>query len=74
MTLSLPNMIPPAITFGFTREEAQLRSLAILRRQWRVDGANNFYVTGDYTGTATFDGLSVVNSGTSGSDIFRRQV
>jgi len=35
-----------------------------------VDGANNFYVTGDYTGTATFDGLSVVNSGTSGSDIF----
>ncbi len=35
-----------------------------------VDGSNNFYMTGDYTGTATFDGLSVVNSGTSGSDIF----
>src|SRR5262249_30352612 len=25
---------------------------------------------GDYTGTATFDGLSVPNTGTSGSDIF----
>jgi len=35
-----------------------------------VDGSNNFYMTGDYSGTATFDGLSVVNSGTSGSDIF----
>ncbi len=29
-----------------------------------------FYITGDYTGTATFDGLSVVNTGTSGTDIF----
>ncbi len=35
-----------------------------------VDGANNFFITGDYTGTATFDGLSVVNTGTSGTDIF----
>lgn len=35
-----------------------------------VDGANNFVVTGDYTGTAIFDGLSVPNTGTSGSDIF----
>lgn len=35
-----------------------------------VDGANNFYITGDYTGLATFDGLSVTNTGTSGSDIF----
>ncbi len=29
-----------------------------------ADSNNNFYVTGDYTGTATFDGLSVVNTGT----------
>ena len=35
-----------------------------------TDASNNFYVTGDYTGTATFDGLSVVNTGTSGTDIF----
>ena len=35
-----------------------------------VDGANNFYMTGDYTGTATFDGLTVPNTGTSGTDIF----
>lgn len=35
-----------------------------------VDAANNFYITGDYTGTATFDGLSVTNTGTSGTDIF----
>lgn len=35
-----------------------------------VDGANNFYVTGDYTGTASFDGLTVTNTGTSGTDIF----
>ncbi|MEP6974962.1 MAG: fibronectin type III domain-containing protein [Spartobacteria bacterium] len=35
-----------------------------------VDGANNFFITGDYTGTAIFDGLSVPNTGTSGSDIF----
>jgi len=35
-----------------------------------ADAANNFYITGDYTGTATFDGLSVVNTGTSGTDIF----
>ena len=35
-----------------------------------VDAANNFYITGDYTGTATFDGLSVPNTGTSGTDIF----
>jgi hypothetical protein len=35
-----------------------------------ADAANNFYVTGDYTGSATFDGLSVTNTGTSGTDIF----
>ena len=35
-----------------------------------VDALNNFYVAGDYTGTATFDGLSVANTGTSGTDIF----
>ncbi|MEO7167293.1 MAG: fibronectin type III domain-containing protein [Chthoniobacterales bacterium] len=35
-----------------------------------VDGANNVFITGDYTGTAIFDGLSVPNTGTSGSDIF----
>ncbi|HEY3661864.1 MAG TPA: fibronectin type III domain-containing protein [Chthoniobacterales bacterium] len=35
-----------------------------------VDSINNFYITGDYTGTATFDGLSVTNTGTSGTDIF----
>lgn len=35
-----------------------------------VDGANNYYMTGDYTGTATFDGLTVTNTGTSGTDIF----
>ena len=35
-----------------------------------VDGASNFYITGDYTGTATFDGLSVPNTGTNGTDIF----
>lgn len=35
-----------------------------------ADAANNFYITGDYTGTAIFDGLSVPNTGTSGTDIF----
>jgi hypothetical protein len=35
-----------------------------------VDSLNNFYITGDYTGTATFDSLSVPNTGTSGADIF----
>jgi len=35
-----------------------------------VDGLNNFYIAGDYSGTATFDGLSVPNTGTSGTDIF----
>ena len=35
-----------------------------------TDGANNFYITGDYTGTAIFDGLSVPNTGTNGTDIF----
>ncbi len=35
-----------------------------------VDGGNNFYITGDYTGTANFDGLSIPNAGTSGTDIF----
>ena len=35
-----------------------------------TDAAGNFYFTGDYTGTATFDGLSVPNTGTSGTDIF----
>ena len=35
-----------------------------------VDAINNFYITGDYTGSATFDGLSVTNTGTSGTDIF----
>ncbi len=39
-------------------------------RAIKVDGANNFFMTGDYTGTATFDGLSVPNTGTSGTDIF----
>jgi len=36
----------------------------------KVDGGNNFYMTGDYSGTATFDGLTVPNTGTSGTDIF----
>ncbi len=35
-----------------------------------VDAADNFYITGDYTGTAIFDGLSVPNTGTNGTDIF----
>jgi len=35
-----------------------------------ADGANNLYITGDYSGTATFGGLSVPNTGTSGTDIF----
>ena len=35
-----------------------------------ADALNNFYVTGDYTGAAIFDGLSVSNTGTSGTDIF----
>jgi hypothetical protein len=35
-----------------------------------ADATNNFYITGDYTGTATFDGLSVPNTGTNGTDIF----
>jgi cell division septation protein DedD len=35
-----------------------------------ADAANDLYITGDYTGVATFDGLSVPNTGTSGSDIF----
>ena len=35
-----------------------------------VDSANSFYVTGDFTGTATFDPLSVTSTGPSASDIF----
>jgi hypothetical protein len=35
-----------------------------------ADAADNFYITGDYTGTGIFDGLSVPNTGTSGTDIF----
>lgn len=34
------------------------------------DGSNSFVVTGDYTGSATFGGLSVPNAGSSGTDIF----
>ncbi len=28
-----------------------------------IDGANNYYITGDYTGVGTFDGLSVSSTG-----------
>ena len=35
-----------------------------------TDGSNGFYVTGDFTGTATFDGLSVTSTGPNASDIF----
>jgi len=35
-----------------------------------VDGSNSFYVTGEFTGTATFDGLSVTSTGPDASDIF----
>ena len=35
-----------------------------------VDGLNSFYVTGEFTGTATFDGLSVTSTGPNASDIF----
>ena len=35
-----------------------------------ADASDNFYVTGEYSGNATFDGLTVDNTGTSGSDIF----
>ena len=34
-----------------------------------TDGSS-FYVTGDFTGTATFDGLSVTSTGPNASDIF----
>ena len=34
------------------------------------DGSNSFYVTGEFTGTATFDGLSVTSAGPNASDIF----
>ena len=37
-----------------------------------VDSLNNLYIAGDYTGTATFDGLSVPNTGTSGPHISRK--
>jgi len=35
-----------------------------------VDGSNSFYVVGDFTGTAVFDGLSVTSTGPSASDVF----
>lgn len=35
-----------------------------------TDASDNFYVTGEYNGSATFDGLTLGNTGTSGSDIF----
>src|SRR5262249_51360434 len=35
-----------------------------------ADASNNFYITGGYSGTASFDGLNVTNTGTSGTDIF----
>lgn len=35
-----------------------------------VAGSNSFYVTGDFTGTATFDSLSVTSTGPNASDIF----
>ena len=35
-----------------------------------ADGANSFYVTGDCTGTATFDSLSVTSTGPNASDVF----
>ena len=35
-----------------------------------TDGANSFYVTGEFTGTATFDSLSVTSTGPNASDIF----
>ena len=34
------------------------------------DSSNSFYVTGEFTGTATFDGLSVTSTGPNASDIF----
>ena len=34
------------------------------------DGSNSFYVTGEFTGTATFEGLSVTSTGPNASDIF----
>ena len=56
-------MMPPVTTFGFTAEEAQLFA-GDPAKAIAVDAANNFYITGDYTGTATFDGLTVPNTGT----------
>ena len=35
-----------------------------------TDGANSFYVTGEFTGTATFESLSVTSTGPNASDIF----
>lgn len=35
-----------------------------------TDGSNSFYVTGEFTGTATFDGLSVTSTGPNASDVF----
>jgi hypothetical protein len=35
-----------------------------------ADGSNGFYVTGDFTSTATFDSLSVTSIGPNASDIF----
>ena len=35
-----------------------------------ADGSNSFYVTGEFTGMATFDSLSVTSTGPNASDIF----
>jgi hypothetical protein len=35
-----------------------------------ADGSNSFYVTGEFTGTATFDNLSVTSTGPNASDVF----
>ena len=35
-----------------------------------ADGSDNFYITGEFSGEGTFDGFSVSNTGTSGTDIF----
>ena len=48
------------------------RSIRPRRSRWTP--ANNFYITGDYTGTATFDGLSVPNTGTSGTTSFSQNI
>ena len=60
--------------FGRTEGEVPIIYRADRANAVAADGSNSFYVTGEFTGMATFDSLSVTSTGPNASISFSQSM